>query len=118
MALVDDERALVHVRNAQGTVSDRYLLVTNGGEVTSARAVSDATTVDHSVDVYTDVTTVQWIVQSDDKMQAIGSGYENGQIRIEGNGPINGLKFGVLKFAADVLSVATDVGRTVGRLLP
>jgi len=118
MRLVDDERVLVHVRNARGAVSDRYLLVTSEGQVTSARAVSDATTVDHSVDVYTDVTTVRWIVQSDDKMQAIGSGYENGQVRIEGNGPVNGLKFGALKLGADVLSVARDVGRTVGRVLP
>ena len=118
MRLVDDERVLVHVRNAQGTVSDRYLLVTSDGTVTSARPVSDASTVDHSVDVYTDVTTVRWIVQSDDKMQAIGSGYENGQVRIEGNGPVNGLKFGALKLGADVFSVARDVGQAVGRMLP
>jgi subtilisin family serine protease len=118
MRLVDDERVLVHVRNARGTVSDRYLLVTSDGQVTSARAVSGGSSVDHSVDVYTDVTTVRWIVQSDDKMQAIGSGYENGQVRIEGNGPVNGLKFGALKLGADVFSAARDVGQVVGRMLP
>ena len=118
MRLVDDERVLVHVRNAQGTVSDRYLLVTSDGKVTSARAVSGASAVDHSVDVYTDVTTVRWIVQSDDKIQAIGSGYENGQVRIEGNGPVNGLKFGALKLGADVFSAVRDVGQVVGRMLP
>jgi subtilisin family serine protease len=117
MRLVNDERVLVHVRNARGDVAGRYLLVTENGQVTRARAVADPASVDHTVDVYTDVTTTQWVIQSTDKLQAVGAAYENGQLRIEGSGPVNAVKFGALKLGVDVYSVVTDVGRAVGGVL-
>lgn len=116
--LVANERVLIHVRNARGEESNRYLVTMSDGRVTKAREVTGETEVTHSVDAYTDVTTTRWVVQSDDKTEAINGAYQNGQLRIEGNGPGNAIKFGALKVGVDVLSAVTGAADAVDGLLP
>jgi len=63
-----------------------------------------------------DEETFREIESSDAPRAAIQRNYEQGDVRVRGVGPINGLKVGLVNVGADVVDFATDIGEAVSPL--
>lgn len=100
--LVDGEHVLINIEDPDGEVVGRYYAEISDGEATNVQRVTDPGEVDQSVNVYMDIGTVRTVMAADNKIDALGSAYEAGRIRLQGVGIMNSVKYGVFNAGAAI----------------